>query len=149
MVKLSFEITKFISRKQGAPVFDVIRIIARAKFLQKNSKFSYFHKGVIDTDTYFTLIPRRIWKNLKIKIISEDESITGINPKSECRIPASLGIVTCILVNEEDNKTDELELIAYLAKIDQVLLLLGFANLLSKFTLHFNCEKKQSYINEN
>ncbi len=49
-----------------------------------------------------------------------------------------IGKVNCILLDEYDNKSRELAIHAYLAMTDEVPLILGFKDLLSKFRVCFD-----------
>jgi hypothetical protein len=46
------------------------------------------------------------------------------------------------------NLSPELEILAFLAKTDQVPLILGFARLLERFPVHFDYEGGEAYIEE-
>jgi hypothetical protein len=46
------------------------------------------------------------------------------------------------------NLSPELEILAFLAKTDQVPLILGFAGLLERFPVHFDYEGGEAYIEE-
>jgi len=95
-------------------------------------------KAIVDTGAHTSVIPVSIWQGLQVDIKVKDTSFGGINNRPECLIPTSLGMVRCLLTDETGALGPELEILSFLAKTDQVPLILGFADLLSKFEICFD-----------
>lgn len=146
MIKLRFKTTELIDPRYGDLPIQIIRLIGWIKLHQKDGSFSEEEVAIIDTGAFVSVIPRDIWQHLQVTIDVTEISFGGINPRPECQIPAARGRVSGFLVDEDGNRTQELTFPAFLAKTDQVPLILGFADLLARFPIHFDYESDEAYI---
>lgn len=133
--------TRDIKEKLGYPV---VRLIGYVSF-ETPTGTPTVEKAIIDTGAHTTIIPFHIWKGLRVERIGTYE-MQGLSPKPECRIPAVVGKVNFSLLDAEGNVTEPLNITAHLSMIDEVPLILGFKDLLSRFKVCFDYEAKEAYI---
>ena len=126
--------------------FEIIRLRCNVQFKDKIG-WTEAYDAIVDTGAYCSLIPLSIWENLKVEKIA-DYKIKGIQTKEECAIPVIIGKISCIIIDSEGNETSERNLYAFLALVDNVPLILGFKDLLSKFKMVFDFRTKEAYIEE-
>lgn len=126
--------------------FEIIRLRCGVQFKDNNS-WTETYDAIVDTGAYCSLIPLSIWENLPVEKISKYK-IKGIQTKEECSIPVIIGKITCILVDREGNETSENHMYALLALVDNVPLILGFKDLLSKFKVIFDFRTKDGFVEE-
>ena len=88
-----------------------------------------------------------MWKEISVTRII-DHKVAGINPRPECSIPVIIGKVSCILLDEYSGKSRELEIHAYLAMTDEVPLIIGFKDLLTRFKLCIDFPENEAWIDE-
>lgn len=120
-----------------------IRLPGRVTF-KTHTGLSKPYPAIIDTGAPISLIPSPIWESAITKKI-KDYKVKGLNPKEECSIPACIGEIECILFDEV-NQTELLKVRAYLAYTDEVLLVIGFKDLLEKFEVQFNFDENKAFI---
>ncbi len=77
-----------------------------------------------------------------------DFEIQGLALKPECKIPAIVGKLKCVVRDRKGNCSRMLEIRALLALTDEVPLILGFKDLLSEFKVCFNYQKREAYLEE-
>ncbi len=126
--------------------YEFIRLMGRIIF-KTNNGWSDLEKAMIDTGAPTSLIPFSIWKDISVERIT-DHKVAGINPSPECSIPIIIGKVNCIIVDEYNNRSREIEIHAYLAMTDEVPLILGFKDLLSKFRVCFDYAENEAFVEE-
>lgn len=148
MIKLFFTTEEVIDPRFGSVLITVIRLMGRARFRRKDGTLSPGREVLIDMGAFLSVLPRYVWKKLQLNVIAADVFFGGINPRPECQIPASLGEVNGILVDEEGNFSSEFTFPAFLAKTDQVPIILGFAGLLDRVRVCFDYEGEEAYIEE-
>ena len=146
-VKLFFDTFQYeeLNRKVKEN-FEIIRLRCSVQFKDENT-WSETYDAIIDTGAYCSLIPLSIWENLQFEKIAEYK-IKGIQTKEECSIPVIIGKISCILVDRYCNETKEKYMYAFLALVDNVPLILGFKDLLSKYKVVFDFRTKEAYIQE-
>jgi hypothetical protein len=81
------------------------------------------------------VLPLSIWRLLDLEIIGASK-LRDIIPKEECALDVSVGIIKCIFLDEKGNQTSETKVHSFLALTDTVPILIGFKDLLDRFTLH-------------
>jgi len=145
MIKLYFKTTEFVSPRYGEFLLTIIRLIANVRLVRRDGSLSKAFKAIVDTGAHSSVIPVSIWRGLKVDIKVKDANFGGINNRPECLIPASLGTARCLLTDETGALSPELEILSFLAKTDQVPLILGFADLLSKFEIIFDYESGKAF----
>lgn len=113
----------------------IIRIVARVAFAMPGPDAASTEQeyAIVDTGAPISLLPRSIWQRCAVERKAEG-MIRGVVPKPECQMPAPIGAVTCYLLAASGDVVS-VPLIAYLAPVDNVALLLGFASLLEQFQL--------------
>lgn len=122
----------------------VIRLTGMVSF-KGAERFLDPKRAIIDTGAHISLVPFSIWKNAKVEHIT-DHYLQGVIPKKDCTIPVSIGRVSCVLLDRQGNVSSELEMLAYLALTDEIPLVLGFKDLLSRFKVCFDYDKREAYI---
>jgi len=146
MIKLHFDTKERISARYGYHPLTIIRLIVSVRFVGFEGALLEPIDAVVDTGAHTSVLPQRLWQHLAVEIDEEDISFGGINDRPECQIPASLGKVRCFLTDETGQLSPELNVLCFLAKTDRVPLILGFANLLSRFKICFDYENGEAFV---
>lgn len=142
MVKLRFD-TSITDLCNGLFSIEYIRLKCLIGLKSTNSYL--FAEAIIDTGAYISIIPGGVAEKIQKEIVGKDK-LKGMNLRKECAIPVDIGKTKCILFDGEYNFTPEMEIPAAFTKTDEVPLILGFADLLSKFQVHFDHRRKIAYI---
>lgn len=145
MIKLHFDTKERISARCGYHPLTIIRLIASVRFVGAEGTILEPIDAVVDTGAHTCVLPLKLWRQLVVEIDEEDVALGGINDRPECRISASLGRARCFLTDETGQLSPELNVPCFLAKTDRVPLILGFANLLSKFKICFDYENDEAF----
>jgi len=95
------------------------------------------------------VLPISLWERLAVEIEVEAAPLIGINDRPECQIPASLGQIRCVLTDETGQVSPELWILCFLAQTDRVPIILGFADLLSRFEVCFNYNTGEAFAEAN
>ena len=72
----------------------------------------------------------------------------GIVPREECKVPVDIGKIHCVLLDEEGNRTKEMNVYAFLAFSDFIPIVFGFKLLLEYFKICFDCEEDNAWLEE-
>lgn len=129
-VNLFFETMKSKKLEEKVSGFDMVRLRCSVLFEKRNQEIS-IHDAIINTGAHASLIPFSIWKDVEVIELAEHR-VKGISVKPECSIPVVIGKIKLCIIDDVGNSTDKIEVHAYLSKIDEVPLILGFKDLLSK-----------------
>jgi len=113
--------------------------------VQADGHLSESREAIVDTGAHTSVLPLTLWQRFAVEIDEKDVTVGGINDRPECQIPASLGKVKCFLTDETGQVSPELDIPCFLAETDRVPLILGFANLLSRFKICFDYENKEAF----
>jgi len=124
----------------------MIRLFCRASFKKKDGEWTDPYLALIDSGAPISLIPKKIWSNSDINDLT-DHSVGGIVQREDCRIDVKVGEVTTALWDRE-NRSKEYGILSYFAPNDEVPLILGFKDLLSRFKLCFDYEADNAFIEE-
>lgn len=101
--------------------------------------------ALIDTGAHTSILPKTVWKSIKMKKLKSYD-IQGISTRPECRIPCEVGRVTAKFIDEKGNSSKEIEMKAFLALTDEVPLIIGFKDALSKFKVYFERKKNVAFL---
>lgn len=142
-IKLYFEIFRDKNIEKKIKNFDIIRLKCRVLF-KKEERWSDLYPAIIDTGAHTSVIPFSIWKNIQ-HIEITNHKIMGLSKKEESSVPVIIGKITCVITDGE-NQTNELETYAFLALTDNVPIIIGFKDLLSKFSVYFDYKKKEAFM---
>ena len=124
--------------------YKLVRLLGRIVF-KTFSGFTTPKKAIIDTGAHISVLPLSIWRLLDLEIIGTSK-LRGIIPKEECELEVSVGIIKCIMLDEDGNQTDEMETHFLLALTDEVPILIGFKDLLDRFTIHCDYQRKEAWL---
>ena len=132
---------------------DLLSIIGTHKFVRLKAYIEFVRAdgtpfvldAIVDTGAYMSAIPFHIWKEIPVERQGRYE-IFGLSPKPECKIHALVGKVMCKICDEKGSTTPIIKIHTYLALVDDIPLIIGFKDLLSKFNVCFNYEKGEAYI---
>lgn len=122
---------------------EFIRLRAAVRF-KTNSGWSDIYDAIVDTGAPISLIPDFIWKKIQITELA-DHSVGGVGGG---RLPIKVAKMSCQLVDELGNETKLREIHAYLVKRGRSPLILGFKDLLSQMTNHFDYRIKEAWVQE-
>lgn len=147
-IRLDFREHPWTSQEIAPHVPNVIRLRCGVEFESRDGALTKLYRGIVDTGAPISVIPQRIWAPLPANILVPSTTLGGISKRPECRVPARFGTVRGRLVDTDGNASDVVEFPAYLARTDEVPLLVGFASLLSEFHIHFNYHKREAWAEE-
>ncbi len=125
--------------------FEFIRLKCLVGFKSIDGYSYRFTEALVDTGAYISVIPSGLAKKIEKEILGEDK-LKGINRRDECSIPVLVGKTSCILFDKDYNVTEDLLIRSYFAKTDEVPVILGFADVLSKFAVYVNYQRRIAYI---
>lgn len=148
IVKLSFRTQQVVTPQFGNWPLTFIRLVAKVQFQLPDASFTEPWIAVFDTGAPMSVLPKRLWRMLAPEIHVPDATFGGISRRKVCQIRCSIGTVRGRLIDEYGNRTRVYDFPAFLAKIDRVPLIIGFAELLEKFTNHFNYSTHEAWIEE-
>ena len=114
---------------------DVIRLWCGIKFETDNG-LTATYPAIVDTGAHISLIPKRIWSTSKVKILA-DHYVRGLIPKPECKMGVKVGEISGYLVDQE-GITSKYKFLGYLAPTNDVPIIMGFRELLTKFRVCFD-----------
>lgn len=144
-LRLFFSAEPLYDNKNGVELHKGIRLFTMAQFLTTKG-WAKTEIAIVDTGAPISLIPNRIWKRCQSEIIGETE-LKGVISKKECIMPVKVALIEVRLI-EYEYVTQRLKIKAYLASIDEVPLIIGFENMLSKFNVFFSYHTQTAFIEE-
>ena len=122
---------------------EIVRLWCLVQF-KKQKDWTMPYPALIDTGAHTTIIPKKIWSDLSINKIAE-HYVRGLIPKEECKLDIDVGEVE-ILICDKIKHTNKMKILSYLAPVDNIPLILGFKDLLSKFKICFDYEQNVAFI---
>lgn len=125
------------------PGIEFIRLRAAVRF-KTDTGWSDICDAIVDTGAPISLILDFIWKKIE-RIELADHHVGGVGGG---KLPIKVAKVTCQLVDELGNETQPKEIHAYLVKRGRSPLILGFKDLLSQLTNHFDHRMGEAWIEE-
>jgi hypothetical protein len=105
-------------------------------------------EAAVDTGAYVTVLPRYIWRTAEREVVSPNVFFGGVKPTKRCQVRADLARVTCVLADREGHETQPLEIPAYLAHSDRAPLLVGFAELLTRYRMLVDPTTGEAWLRE-
>ena len=85
------------------------------------------------------------WKDIDTEKLGSYE-IQGISNKPECTISCDVGRITARFIDESGNISKEIRMRAFLALTDDVPLIIGFKDILSRYRICFDRKKEIAFI---
>lgn len=143
-VRLFFTVGRDPELEKKVKNIEIIRLKAWVQFKAPNG-WTDPYRAIVDTGAPISLIPFSLWNASQHRNLA-DHSVRGIVPKPDCSLPIKVGELICKLVDPEGHETKELSIKAYFAPGDDVLLILGFKDVLGRCPLHFDFAQDQAYI---
>ena len=142
-IKINLEINREIRDKELE-----LKIIGFKPLIRIFGKIKFQNLGLpedtlIDTGAHISLIPFQLWKDLDVRVIAQHH-MGGVVP--EKNIPVNVGYIKAKIVDEEENSTDEIEFLSYLALTNKVPLILGMRDLLERFDIHILFSEDKTYL---
>ena len=126
----------------------IIQLIGNIMFRQSDGNWTPEQDAIIDTGAYCSVAPQYIWTSCAIDIIEPNAPIIGFASDEVCHIPASIGRISGIILDDEGHEIRLLTFPAFLAHTDDVPLVLGFADLLAEFQVRFDYRTRTAYLDE-
>jgi hypothetical protein len=123
----------------------VLRLLCRIAFKTTTGWTKPF-PAIIDTGAHTSLIPLNIWSLTDAQILA-DHYVKGLVPKPECKIDVKVGTVTGVLLDRQ-NSSKEYRFLSFLATTNDVPLILGFKELLSKLRLYIDPQTSTAWLEE-
>jgi len=146
LTKILLFFDEFIDKELEKKVPDhaeIVRLWCLVQFKRKKD-WTMPYPALIDTGAHTTIIPKKIWSDLSINKIA-NHYVRGLIPKEECKLDIEIGSLE-ILVCDKVKHTKKMQILSYLAPVNNIPLILGFKDLLSKFKICFDYDKKNAYI---
>lgn len=103
-----------------------------------------FQKALVDTGAIVSLLPVRIWSKLKINFIGE-HTVKGIVKRKECILPVKIGILSCKVIDDE-NETPWISILTYCVDSDDVPVIFGMKDALDGFKIEINTKLNEGYL---
>lgn len=125
------------------PKAQMTRVVAEVESRDRNRELIY-DLAIVDSGAPFCLIPQRIWERCRVEVLG-DYSVQGIANKPECVVPVKVGRITLRLLSR-GRLVKSLRVTALLAESNDVPLLLGFHDVLSRFALYMNQRARRAYL---
>ncbi|PKL15310.1 MAG: hypothetical protein CVV50_00530 [Spirochaetae bacterium HGW-Spirochaetae-6] len=142
------EISLWFERKNrflSSEVQDTLsKAFCHVSFLTEDERWSRTWPAIIDTGAHTTVIPEFIWRDLSYEPLSESLFL-GVKSNLLCSIPCKVAKIYAKILDQQ-NQTKPLLMHAYLAKSNDVPLLLGISTALENFTLNLNYKKQTGYL---
>jgi hypothetical protein len=159
IVKLSFRTQQVVTQQFGNWPLKFIRLVAKVQFQLPDASFTEPWIAVFDTGAPMSVLPLRLWRMLAPEIHVPDATFGGISRRKVCslrsptpsaygQIRCSIGTVRGRLIDEDGNRTRIYDFPTFLAKIDRVPLIIGFAEMLERFTNYFNYPTHEAWVEE-
>jgi hypothetical protein len=123
---------------------ELLRVIGWIQFKASKS-WTEPSRAIIDTGAHTSLLPLSLWKEIDAEIIS-DHYVRGLVPKPECKIDVKVGWVSDKIVDWQGNETPEIKFRAFLASVDNIPLILGFKDLLERYSINIDAVKGKAFI---
>jgi hypothetical protein len=147
-IGLSFRTQQVVSPQFGNWPVTVIRLMAKVQFQLPGGAFTDPWSAILDTGAPFGVLPQRLWRMLETEIHVSEATFGGISRRKVCQIRCSIGTVRGSLIDEAGHRSRIYDFPAFLAKIDRVPLIIGFAGLLEEFTNHFDYKTAKAWVEE-
>lgn len=144
MINLIIDSSKFSIPKSNFSL-DFVRLKCLVGFKEREGKNYRLCEGIIDTGSYVTVLPFGLTEKIEKKI-SGKYKIKGFNVKKECTIPVSVGKTKCVLFDKQGNSSSEMIISSYFAQTDEIPIILGFADLLTKFKIKIDYQKGIAFL---
>jgi hypothetical protein len=138
-----------IFRKDHPPALAIgqrlpgVRLVANVS-LAKLDGWTGFDPAVIDTGAPVCLFPPAIWSRSEHHVLGRVR-LGGISRRRQCRIPALLATVQCIL-SDGAQSLGPLRIRAYFAEQDNVPTLIGMHGFIERGTLHVELAKGRAFL---
>ena len=144
---------RFRTQQLSAPRFGdepvaVIRVLARVRLRSTSGADSVAWRAIVDTGAPFGVLPRRVWRDLKVAVREPDSPIGGISRRKACRVPAAFGTVQGRLEDTQGDVSRWYDFPVFLAKTNCVPLILGFADLLESLKLTVDYPAGEAWVEE-
>ena len=147
IVKLSFDVkSTFVGPRME--IMPIIRIMANIVLRLQDGGFTPLQQAIVDTGSYWSVVPQELWTQCDTDIIEPNSNIVGFASDEVCHIPASIGSISGIILDDEGHETRLLTFPAFLAHTDDVPLVLGFVDLLAEFQVRFDYRTRSAYLDE-
>lgn len=124
---------------------DFVRIKCLIGFREKDGTGYRLTEGIIDTGAYVTVMPKGLSERID-KQITGSYKMKGLNSRDECAIPVAVGKTKCVLFDRLSNVSEELEIACYFAHSDAVPVIIGFADILTRFKISVDYPHKKAFL---
>lgn len=126
---------------------EIIKAYCCISFLQENNQWSPAWNAIIDTGAHTSLLPRYAWENLNHEPLSESLFL-GIKSNLLCSVPCKVARIAAVIYDEEDNSSKPFIMNSYLAKSNDVPIILGMSTALENFQLNINYTNKTGFLDD-
>lgn len=146
MIKLYFKTIKDRKLNEKFKDIEILRIVCSVLFKTADGRSKKYDDAIIDTGAFISLIPHSIQKNVEHKEFVK-HTVKGIISKKECSLDVIIGKIKIRLIDEK-NETREIEIHSYLAMTDEVPLIIGLKDILTRFKVCFDYGEDEAWIEE-
>lgn len=126
---------------------EVVKAFCNMSFLEDSKKWSPLWSAILDTGAHTSLIPKYIWEGLFYEPLSESLFL-GIKSNLLCSVPCKVARVGAMILDGKENRSRPFVMNAYLAKSNDVPLILGVSSALDRFSLNIDYKAKKGTLDE-
>ena len=123
----------------------ITRIKANICFKKENG-FSKEYRAILDTGAPYTILPFSTWQGIKHEFLSHKNfPVSGISPEKTPPIMAKFGKIEIVFL-APNAITTSIKVKAYLMPDDNIPLIIGFEDIITKIKLFCNYKDNTAYI---
>lgn len=112
---------------------------------KKGKTWGNIQTAIVDSGAYISLLPKHIWQECDYNVIGKDK-LRGVVPKTECELSVDIAIVTTALEDEFGKTSEPIEFTTYLVDTNKVPLIIGYKELLERFSMYVNINENNAYL---
>lgn len=124
---------------------DFVRIKCLIGLKKKDGSEYSFAEGIVDTGSHVSIIPKEVSEIIE-KEVTAKYRIKGLNLRDECALPVDVGKTTCTLFDKEGNASGDLEISCFFANTNDVPVIIGFADILTRFKLNIDYSSRKAFL---
>ncbi len=125
----------------------VLKTLCNISFLEESGDWSRIWHAIVDTGAHTTVLPEFIWKKIYFEPLSESLFL-GVKSNLLCSIPCKVAKIYSMILDQNENKTKPFVMNAYLAKSNDVPVILGVSTALERFNLSIDYKNLKGNLQE-
>jgi hypothetical protein len=126
---------------------EILKVFCNISLLEEDKSWSPIWNAILDTGAHTTLIPKYIWEKLYYESLSESLFL-GIKSNLLCSVPCKVARVMGVILDEEGHNTEPFIMNAYLAKSNDVPLIMGVSTAMDRFQLNIDYPNRKGFLDD-